>query len=290
VPASTPISGGGSGSSARSGDSAGARAGSLPQPDAGRGVSGRAASPSAGVPQNQKAAPTITYTAKVSLDSGTHFSIKIGAHDQVSQAFRGVAGAAHDKARGCWLLPMSQYEAGERALNKLVGVKVNWEGLPNVVFKILKAMGAACNDADKKYELLCTAPPGGGESLDTRMMAFQREGVQFALRRGGRVLIGDEMGLGKTVQGCALLKCYEDEWPALIVTPSSLRGQWADALKHWLHLTDRDIVVIWSGKDVEQVGKAKITIMSYNMVGTMKDSLGRRKPFQVVRARACVHA
>ena len=42
-------------------------------------------------------------------------------------------------------------------------------------------------------------------------MAFQREGVMFALRRGGRVLIGDEMGLGKTVQACALLKCYEDE-------------------------------------------------------------------------------
>jgi SNF2 family DNA or RNA helicase len=47
--------------------------------------------------------------------------------------------------------------------------------------------------------------------MDERMMAFQREGVQFALRRGGRVLIGDEMGLGKTVQACALLKCYEDE-------------------------------------------------------------------------------
>ena len=31
-------------------------------------------------------------------------------------------------------------------------------------------------------------------------MAFQREGVRFALRHGGRALIGDEMGLGKTVQ------------------------------------------------------------------------------------------
>ena len=31
-------------------------------------------------------------------------------------------------------------------------------------------------------------------------MAFQREGVRFALCHGGRALIGDEMGLGKTVQ------------------------------------------------------------------------------------------
>jgi SWI/SNF-related matrix-associated actin-dependent regulator 1 of chromatin subfamily A len=41
------------------------------------------------------------------------------------------------------------------------------------------------------------------------MMQFQREGVRFALSRGGRVLIGDEMGLGKTVQACALLRCYQ---------------------------------------------------------------------------------
>lgn len=34
-------------------------------------------------------------------------------------------------------------------------------------------------------------------------MPFQREGVRFALARGGRALIGDEMGLGKTVQALA---------------------------------------------------------------------------------------
>ena len=35
--------------------------------------------------------------------------------------------------------------------------------------------------------------------------------------------VGDEMGLGKTVQACALMWCYREEWPALIVAPSSLR-------------------------------------------------------------------
>jgi SWI/SNF-related matrix-associated actin-dependent regulator 1 of chromatin subfamily A len=55
------------------------------------------------------------------------------------------------------------------------------------------------------------------------MRPFQREGVKFGLRAGGRLLIGDEMGLGKTVQACALAKCYQDEWPVLVVTPSSLR-------------------------------------------------------------------
>lgn len=60
-------------------------------------------------------------------------------------------------------------------------------------------------------------------TLADRMRPFQREGVKFGLRAGGRLLIGDEMGLGKTVQACALAKCYQDEWPVLVVTPSSLR-------------------------------------------------------------------
>ena len=86
------------------------------------------------------------------------------------------------------------------------------------------------SSSPRRYELLRQAPEGH-QSLDELMMQFQREGVQFALRHGGRVLIGDEMGLGKTVQACALLQSYRDEWPALIMAPSSLRGQWADALK-----------------------------------------------------------
>ena len=60
--------------------------------------------------------------------------------------------------------------------------------------------------------------------LQERLMGFQREGIRFALRKGGRLLIGDEMGLGKTVQAIAIMACYRDEWPCVIVTPSSLRG------------------------------------------------------------------
>lgn len=33
-----------------------------------------------------------------------------------------------------------------------------------------------------------------------------------------------QMGLGKTVQAIALASAYRDEWPVLVVAPSSLRG------------------------------------------------------------------
>ena len=43
------------------------------------------------------------------------------------------------------------------------------------------------------------------KKLAENLMPFQRAGVQFALQRGGRVLIGDEMGLGKAATSCLYL-------------------------------------------------------------------------------------
>lgn len=84
--------------------------------------------------------------------------------------------------------------------------------------------------------MACTAPDDS-ERFDTlpaklkeKLMGFQRDGVLFALKKGGRLLIGDEMGLGKTVQAIAIMACYQDEWPCVIVTPSSLRGKQTNAI------------------------------------------------------------
>lgn len=43
------------------------------------------------------------------------------------------------------------------------------------------------------------------------------------MSRGGRVLIADDMGLGKTIQALAIADYYRNEWPLLIVCPSSMR-------------------------------------------------------------------
>ena len=38
------------------------------------------------------------------------------------------------------------------------------------------------------------------ETLWKKLLPYQQSGVLFALRSGGRALIGDELGLGKTLQ------------------------------------------------------------------------------------------
>lgn len=51
---------------------------------------------------------------------------------------------------------------------------------------------------------------------------FQVEGILFGLEKSGRVLIGDEMGLGKTLQALGISAVYYDEWPCLIIAPSTM--------------------------------------------------------------------
>lgn len=40
-------------------------------------------------------------------------------------------------------------------------------------------------------------------------------------------MIADDMGLGKTIQAICLACYYREEWPLLIIVPSSVRFDWA---------------------------------------------------------------
>jgi len=42
------------------------------------------------------------------------------------------------------------------------------------------------------------------------------------------------MGLGKTLQALALAHYYVADWPLLIVTPSSVKYAWNEAIRVWL--------------------------------------------------------
>jgi len=85
-------------------------------------------------------------------------------------------------------------------------------------------------------------------ALLSTLLPFQREGVMFALQKEGRALIGDEMGLGKTFQALAVAAYYRNEWPVLVVVPSSLRCQWAEVFEKWIpDLPPADVHIIQKG-------------------------------------------
>lgn len=80
-----------------------------------------------------------------------------------------------------------------------------------------------------------------GAIRNVEHFGYQLDTVRRVLRDfRGRVLLADEVGLGKTIEACLALKEY---WmrglvqKALILTPSSLVGQWMDELTERFALT-----------------------------------------------------
>ncbi|XP_039198296.1 DNA annealing helicase and endonuclease ZRANB3 isoform X1 [Crotalus tigris] len=135
------------------------------------------------------------------------------------------------------------------------------------------------SDADEELSYL----PG---KLKERLLPFQKKGIIFALERSGRCMIADEMGLGKTIQAIAVSYYYKNEWPLLIVVPSSLRYPWVDEMEKWIpELRPEDIIVIQNKTDIWQIPKSKVTVLGYGLLTSdahvLTETL-RKQKFKVV--------
>ena len=113
--------------------------------------------------------------------------------------------------------------------------------------------------------------------LRSSLLPFQVDGVWFAISRGGRVLLGDEMGLGKTVQAIAVASAFREDWPLLVVCPSSLRLNWKHELCAWL--PGEDVKVLLTGVEACKVLDDKtlpnVTIISYDLLAVAHRKLSR---------------
>lgn len=108
--------------------------------------------------------------------------------------------------------------------------------------------------------------------LVNTLMPFQREGVNFGVHQRGRVLIADDMGLGKTLQAICLACIYRDKWPLLIVTPSSVRFDWAQQFKRWVPSIDpSQVQVAVSGQHVPTA--SLVSIISYDLLSRKSKQL-----------------
>ncbi|KAF5893400.1 DNA annealing helicase and endonuclease ZRANB3, partial [Clarias magur] len=75
------------------------------------------------------------------------------------------------------------------------------------------------------------------------------------------------MGLGKTVQAISVAYLYRDEWPLLIVVPSSLKYPWIEELERWVpELHPDDINLVESKTDIMGISQSKVTILGYGLL------------------------
>ncbi|NXS58417.1 ZRAB3 endonuclease, partial [Brachypteracias leptosomus] len=130
------------------------------------------------------------------------------------------------------------------------------------------------------------------ERLRKKLLPFQEKGIIFALQRTKTSIFNyfflffSQMGLGKTIQAIAVSYYYKNEWPLLIVVPSSLRYPWVDEMEKWIpELSPDDITIIQNKTDTGRISTSKVTILGYGLLTsdaqTLVDSLYRQN-FKVV--------
>ncbi|XP_035301299.1 DNA annealing helicase and endonuclease ZRANB3 isoform X3 [Cricetulus griseus] len=82
------------------------------------------------------------------------------------------------------------------------------------------------------------------------------------------------MGLGKTIQAIAVAYFYKEEWPMLIVVPSSLRYPWTEELEKWIpELEPEDINIIMNKTDFGRISTSRVTVLGYGLITTDAETL-----------------
>ncbi|MGH0128782.1 UNVERIFIED_CONTAM: hypothetical protein FKN15_046594 [Acipenser sinensis] len=123
-------------------------------------------------------------------------------------------------------------------------------------------------------------------SLDTKHQSKIVLGIIDRLNEHRLCMIADEMGLGKTIQAISVAYFYKQEWPLLIVVPSSLKYPWIEEMEKWIpELNPDDINLIDNKADIGRISTSKVTVLGYGLLTsdakTLVDALHKQK-FQVI--------
>uniref|UniRef100_A0A8C5APF2 SWI/SNF-related matrix-associated actin-dependent regulator of chromatin subfamily A-like protein 1 n=1 Tax=Gadus morhua TaxID=8049 RepID=A0A8C5APF2_GADMO len=206
------------------------------------------------------------------LVSPARFEVDVGYHADVIAAFKQTPSRCYDMNTRKWNFALEDYR-------RLTIASAEVEPLPRGVVQAFRARfdGTLVRPLGVPEADLSAVDP----SLTSSLMPFQREGVNFAVFKEGRLLLADDMGLGKTVQAICIAAYYRKEWPLLVVAPSSVRFTWAEAFRRWLPLLEADSInVVVKAKDELRGGL--VTIVSYDLLSRMDKQQQAAKPFHVL--------
>jgi len=206
-----------------------------------------------------------------SLISKTRFEVQVGFHDQLIQTFKSIESGQYNAQKKTWSFNILDHD---RLIQKTKSLKseVDILSLPPWTLQTFRTPRTLLPE---NIDISDIEP-----YLHDNLMPFQKEGIQYGVSRGGRVLIADDMGLGKTVQALGLASYYRQSWPVLIICPSSMRFSWEESIIRWLPSVDReDITVVTKGNDF--IGSSKLIIISFDLVNKKTEDL-KRKNFQFV--------
>ena len=221
--------------------------------------------------EKPKSSVPVRVAVKFTLKSGDRFELSFPFNQTIVDVCRKIPGANFDAKTRNWHFELVQYRSLLASLTQLKQthniVLDLLQGIPEFV---IQALIKEMKRPKLHIDLSAVLP----KRLFEALYPFQKDGVKFAISRDGKCLIGDDMGLGKTIQALATVYYFRDDWPLLIVCPSSLRFQWKRSICEWLDgiREDKDIDVVIDGR--KDIPVNKIVIISYDLLLKIKPNTG----------------
>lgn len=197
---------------------------------------------------NKNAAPV---KIKASLGKNCRVFLK-PSFKQIAKILAGTPDSSYDIKSNEWSFPVGHYDSVAKALS---ASGVAFEHIPAGTLKLAK----------RTYQNTPHTLQGGIYDI---LMDFQREAVNFAINRSGRILLADDMGLGKTIQALAIANYYKLEYPLLILSPASLCYNWLDSIQRFLN---EEATIVREKSDFG----GKIVIISYNLAVSFIDVINK---------------
>ncbi|XP_053554084.1 SWI/SNF-related matrix-associated actin-dependent regulator of chromatin subfamily A-like protein 1 [Bombina bombina] len=208
--------------------------------------------------------PNATLRGRCLLISRSRFEMEIGYHADIIALFKQMESRNYDTKTRKWSFLLEDYQKLIEAVRNIQQVEI--EPLPRPVLQAFASQFE--KTSTHRLEIQEVDLSQVDSKLVTSLMPFQREGVNFAISREGRLLIADDMGLGKTIQAICIAAYYRAEWPLLVVAPSSVRFTWAEAFYRWQpSINSEHINVIVTGRDSQTA--SLINIVSYDLLCKM---------------------
>ncbi|KAL7076057.1 hypothetical protein ACQ4LE_004562 [Meloidogyne hapla] len=231
----------------------------------------------------------ITVDFKFYLLSAERFKLEFHPYDSsIPSVLKEIASRSYDSTNKIWSFQLKDYELVKRKLNQLrsKNILAKFDEIPLGVRKLFLDKISPCNSELSSNEASSSYLEKADPKIVETLFPFQRSGVSFGIRRGGRLLIADEMGLGKTVQALAIASAFRIEWPLLIVCPSSVKYMWYRQIKRFL--PNARPCLVEKGKD--DLPRSRCTnlviIMSYTLMEMRAEEL-KRENFYVLIFDEC---
>ncbi|KAK0179340.1 hypothetical protein PV327_005100 [Microctonus hyperodae] len=223
-----------------------------------------------------KAIEPVNFFGQTNVIKGTYrmitpsrFEVDVPYHQPLIEFFKKFSTKSYDQKTKLWSFDIKEYENFKLELKSKLP-QVQLVGIPKFVIQTFLNIKPNSNT----NEMLDFSRID--KKLWNCLMPFQKEGVAFGIQKNGRCIIADDMGLGKTIQALGIAHYYKDDWPLLIVTPSSVRFQWSDVIFEYLPSVPTQHVHQFSNSK-DTLGSEKITITSYDLLARSIEMFKKKK-------------